>query len=207
MTQEIVPSKYRHTTIGLFDASSLIAQLMPLSAWAIIKNTGNWRNCYYLMIGFQIINFAFLFLFYHPPSFQEKQAQHGKSKRQLLSEFDWIGLFMFVAGCTLFIVGVGWGGTLFPWKSATTLAPIIIGFMTLVALGFYEAFGNLTEPLFPPRLFKAVRQYVISFYTEGNLANNTQLYRSYICNGYRWNAILLECDALVTHVAIVVRYR
>jgi MFS family permease len=28
--QEIVPSKYRHVTIGLFDAASIVAQLMPL---------------------------------------------------------------------------------------------------------------------------------------------------------------------------------
>jgi hypothetical protein len=31
--QEIVPSKYRHVTIGLFDAASIIAQIMPLVSW------------------------------------------------------------------------------------------------------------------------------------------------------------------------------
>lgn len=31
--QEIVPSKYRHVTIGLFDAASIIAQMMPLVSW------------------------------------------------------------------------------------------------------------------------------------------------------------------------------
>ena len=131
---------------------------MPLVAWVIIKYTANWRIAYYCMIGFQAINLALLACFYFPPSFSEKRAEHGKSAAQLLREFDWVGLFMFVAGCTLFIVGVNWGGTLYPWTSATTLSPIIIGLLTLVALGFYEAYAPLKEPLFPPRLFRAMRQ-------------------------------------------------
>jgi MFS family permease len=160
MMKEIVPSKYRHVTIGLFDAASVIAQIMPLVAWVIIKETTNWRIAYYCMIGFQALNLALLSCFYFPPSFKEKQAVHGKTKRQLLREFDWLGLFLFLAGCTLFICGVSWGGSLHPWTSATTLGPLIIGFMTLVGLGFYEAYGVSAdkEALFPPRLFRAMRQ-------------------------------------------------
>lgn len=148
-------------TIGLFDASSVIAQVMPLVSWVIIRNTGNWRNCYYMMIAFQTLNLVFLVFFYTPPTFKDKQKEHGKTRIQLVREFDWLGLFLFVAGCTLFIVGVAWGGSLYPWTSATTLAPIIVGFTTLVGLGFYEAYGNLREPLFPPRLFKAIRHFTI----------------------------------------------
>ncbi|KAF2269119.1 MFS general substrate transporter [Lojkania enalia] len=159
--QEIVPSRYRHVTIGLFDASSVIAQIMPLVAWVIIKHTGNWRIAYYVMIAFQALNLILLWVFYNPPSFKEKQAIHGKTKRQLLAEFDWIGLFLFVAGCTMFIVGLNSGGSLNPWTSAATLCPIIIGFITLVGLGFYEAYGNLKEPLFPPRLFRAMRHFTV----------------------------------------------
>ncbi|KAH7115271.1 fungal trichothecene efflux pump [Dendryphion nanum] len=159
--QEIVPSRYRHVTIGLFDAASVIAQIMPLVAWIIIKQTANWRIAYYMMIGFQVINLVLLWFFYHPPSFAEKQAEHGKSKRQLMREFDWLGLFLFIAGCTLFIVGVNWGGSMYPWTSAATLAPLIIGFLMLIVLGFYEAYGNLKEPLFPPRLFRAMRHFTV----------------------------------------------
>jgi MFS family permease len=158
--QEIVPNEWRMTTIGLFDASSIISQMMPLASWALIKYTHTWRNSYYLMIGFQCLNLVFLFFFYHPPAFKTKHSDDGKSVGILLKEFDWIGLFMFVVGCTLFILGVSWGGSLHPWKSAATLAPIVIGFMTLVALGFYERYGNVKEPLLPPRMFKQVRQYV-----------------------------------------------
>ncbi|KAH6522307.1 hypothetical protein HBI81_147620 [Parastagonospora nodorum] len=159
--QEIVPSKYRHVTIGLFDAASIIAQMMPLISWVIIKQTGNWRICYYIMIAFQTLNLAALWFFYHPPSWKEKRAEHGKSAMQLVREFDWLGLFLFLAGCTLFIVGVSWGGSMAPWVSATVLCPIIIGLLTLIGLGFYEAYYPLTAPLFPPRLFRALRHFTV----------------------------------------------
>ena len=82
--QEIVPNEYRMVTIGLFDVSSIIAEIMPLCAWAMIKYTGNWRNAYYLMIGFQGFNLVYLFLFYHPPSFKTKHANDGKSRWELI---------------------------------------------------------------------------------------------------------------------------
>lgn len=31
--QEIVPGRWRHVTIGLFDAASVVAQVMPLVSW------------------------------------------------------------------------------------------------------------------------------------------------------------------------------
>ena len=159
--QEIVPNEYRMVTIGIFDASSIIAQMMPLVSWVIIRNTGTWRNCYYLMIGFQSLNLIFLYFFYDPPQFSTKHRLDGSTKLQLLRKFDWFGLFLFTAGCTLFIVGVGWGGSLFPWISATSITPIIVGFLTLVALGFWERYGKLDEPLLPPRMFKQVRQFTM----------------------------------------------
>lgn len=145
-------------TIGLFDASSIVAQMMPLISWVIIKYTGNWRNAYYVMIGWQVLNTAFLYFFYNPPSFNTKQGASGHTRMQLLKEFDWLGLFIFTAGCTMFIVGVNSGGSLNPWISGATLAPIIIGLLMLLGLAFYEAYGNIKEPLLPPRLFKQVRQ-------------------------------------------------
>ncbi|KAJ4375305.1 hypothetical protein N0V83_002391 [Neocucurbitaria cava] len=128
---------------------------------AIIKHTGNWRICYYIMIGFQVINLTLLVIFYNPPTFKEKKIEHGKSAGQLLREFDWLGMFLFIAGGTLFIFGVSWGGSLAPWISAVVLAPIIIGLLTLIALGFYEAYVPLAMPLFPPRLFRALRHFTV----------------------------------------------
>jgi MFS family permease len=156
--QEIVPNKHRGLYTGLMDVSSVVAQIMPLVAWVMIKYTGTWRNMYYLMLGFQASAGVFLFFFYHPPTFERKHANDGASKLQLFKDFDWIGLFLFTAGCSLFIMGINWGGTVYPWKSAGTLAPIIVGFLTLVVLGVYESHSNVKNPLLPPQLFRQFRQ-------------------------------------------------
>jgi len=41
------------------------------------------------------------------------------------------------------------------------LGPIIVGFLTLVVLGFYERYSNVKEPLLPPRMFKQVREFTM----------------------------------------------
>jgi hypothetical protein len=51
-------------TIGLFDAAAIVAQLMPLAAWAIIKHTHNWRNAYYVIIAFECLTVVFVWFFY-----------------------------------------------------------------------------------------------------------------------------------------------
>ncbi|PGH21416.1 hypothetical protein AJ80_03207 [Polytolypa hystricis UAMH7299] len=163
--QEVVPTKYRMITIGLFDVSSVIAQIMPLISWVLIRDTGDWRNAYYLMIAFQALNLIFLFFCYHPPAFATKHSDDGKSFVKLIKEFDWLGLVVFTIGCSLFLIGVSWGGTMYPWKSAGALAPIIIGLVMLICLGFYEAYGNVTEPLLPPRLFKEIRLFLMPMIT------------------------------------------
>ncbi|KAH6884170.1 hypothetical protein B0T10DRAFT_531385 [Thelonectria olida] len=119
---EIVPNDWRMVTIGLFDASSIIAQMMPLTSWAIIKYTGEWRNAYYFMIAFQAFNCGFLWLFYHPRT------------------------------------------------SAATLAPILIRQLLL-------AYGNIKEPLLPPRLFKQVRHFTMPIVVGMQCYSNATLWR------------------------------
>lgn len=53
-----------------------------------------------------------------------------------------------------FILGLSWGGTVYPWKSAGPIATIIIGFFCLVALFAYEAYFTPKEPLIQLSFFK-----------------------------------------------------
>lgn len=86
------------TTIGIFDVAAIIAQTSPLWAWAIIANTGNWRICYYVMIAIHCLTVVYLFLCYNPPDFATKTAGKAVSRMQLIKDFDWIGLAMFISG-------------------------------------------------------------------------------------------------------------
>lgn len=156
--QEIVPNKWRVVILGVLDCSGIISQTTPLISWVLVDRTGTWRSAYYYMLGIQFLALVLVFFFYFPPAFKTKHRNDGKTKRELLKELDFIGLFLFTAGCCLFLVGLSWGGTSFPWKSAGTIAPIVVGFCTLVAFVLYENYAKLTYPLLPIRLIKRGRQ-------------------------------------------------
>jgi len=99
-------------------------------------------------------------LFYRPPSYVQL---HGKqvSKLDELKKTDWLGIFLLVAGLTLFLLGVSWGGTTAAtaWSSARILGLLISGFVCCVAFILYECFANIRQPVIPMRFFKDVRGF------------------------------------------------
>jgi MFS family permease len=148
-----------HLSIGLFDLMAIISFCGPLIAWSFIGTTSvGWRGAYYFMTGFHAAALVLLFFAYHPPTFQTKHRIDGKTKLQLVKEMDFVGLFLFAGGCILFLLGINYGGKQYPWKDAHVIAPIVTGVLSLVALGFWEAYADLAYPLMPPRLFKRWRQ-------------------------------------------------
>jgi hypothetical protein len=81
--------------------------------------------------------------------------KHGnESKLRLLKDYDYIGTGLFIAGIILFLMGLSWGGSLYPWNSAHVIATIVVGFVTLIVFGFYESLMPLKEPFIPMYLFK-----------------------------------------------------
>jgi len=138
----------------------------------ILHTSAGWRWSYYLGIILSVIALALYQFFYHPPTYTQLHVQ-GKTKRQQLKELDYGGIFLFTAGMVLFLIGLSWGGTTYPWKSAQVLATLIVGFALLVALGFYgtcyylfssrpnaeqstEAYFVKHTALIPPRLFRNI---------------------------------------------------
>jgi hypothetical protein len=62
-----------------------------------------------------IVNFlsGLLFtLYYFPPTFEMKF--NDRTKMQQLKEFDYIGTLLFIAGFLLFLLGLSWGGAVYP---------------------------------------------------------------------------------------------
>ncbi|KAJ4263814.1 hypothetical protein NW762_005847 [Fusarium torreyae] len=151
---ELVPNKHRGPIIGFVFLTSLpFAVFGPIVARTMIEDTAEgWRWSYYIGIILSVITLALYQFLYHPPTFA--QLHIGKTRMQQTKELDWIGMFLFLAGCVLFLVGLSWGGTTYPWKSAEVLCTLIIGIVTLVGFFVYEAFFCHVQPLIPSRVFK-----------------------------------------------------
>ncbi|KAF2024793.1 MFS general substrate transporter [Setomelanomma holmii] len=154
---ELVPNKQRGPIVTLVFMSSLpFAVFGPIIARKFIDSTAaGWRWSYYLGIIFGVITIALYQFLYHPPTYNQLHV-NGKTKWQAFKELDFVGIFLFIAGCVLFLIGVSWGGQVYPWTSAHVLCTIIIGIFTLFAFGLYEQYLCHTIPLMPPRLFKDV---------------------------------------------------
>ncbi|KAF2827930.1 MFS general substrate transporter [Ophiobolus disseminans] len=151
---ELVPVKYRfifNSVIFLFSIPT--GGFGAAVATSLILNTaGGWRWVYYLLIILNGLTALLYTVFYFPPTFHQKHGSDTVAK--FIKNFDWGGLVLYTAGLVLFIVGLSSGGTLHPWKDARVLAPIVIGFLCLVALFVYESYANLAQPLIPIHFFK-----------------------------------------------------
>ncbi|OAA59713.1 Fungal trichothecene efflux pump [Niveomyces insectorum RCEF 264] len=159
--QEIVPNRYRVMAVGGLDCSLALAFTSPVVAFAIVDNHPGvgWRGAYWYLFSFHVFAFIMLVAFYRPPDFAMKHRADGKTRLQMLAELDYVGLFLFLAGGVLFLLGINFGGRTYPWRSAGTIAPIVVGGMCFVAVGLWCAYADLKHPLFPPKLFRRVREF------------------------------------------------
>lgn len=60
---------------------------------------------------------------------------------------------MWTAGLTIFLMGVSWGGSMYPWKSAATICSLVIGGVLIIALFVWETFAKLKYPAIPVKFF------------------------------------------------------
>ena len=74
---------------------------------------------------------------------------------------DFLGIFLYTSGLTLFLVGISWGDISYPWNSAPVIAPIVIGGVLFIACFFWDFSGIPKTPILPLHLFKKTREYTI----------------------------------------------
>lgn len=83
-----------------------------------------------------------------------------KLAKELFLHFDWIGLVLYSGSLAIFIIGINWGGVLYPWKSAQVIATMVVGGVTLFGvLPAYEIWVRKRgkEPYLPLHLFTNIR--------------------------------------------------
>lgn len=159
LISELVPMKYRY-----FASSYIYALLIPVSgvapvvATSLVANApGGWRSCYYILIAINVLALLCWAAFYHPPSWGElaaKEFGESRDKKSTLRNIDYGGLFLLSSGLLLFLLGISWGGSLYPWRSAAVLCTMILGGVILVGFVFYEWHCPTPQPLVPLGMFR-----------------------------------------------------
>ena len=152
---EILPNKYRGFGLAWTE--------LNLAPWAVgssllahqLVTYSSWRVLFYLAIGYATVSFIGTAAFYFPPSHPRAD---GRTNWQLFKDLDFVGFFLFISGLTVFLVGLNFGGNTFPWGSAQTLVPLILGFAVFISAFIYD-FTVPVNPLFPWALFRRVREF------------------------------------------------
>ncbi|KAF3009713.1 hypothetical protein E8E13_008921 [Curvularia kusanoi] len=154
---ELVPNALRGPVNALILVTSVpFAVFGPPVARALYTHTAlQWRWSYILGVIVNTIAILLFVVYYRPPTYKMLHVG-GKSKMQQLRNLDWIGIFLFTSGMTVFLIGMNWGGGAYPWKSGNVLGALFAGFGTLVSFCFYEAYAGHQYPLIPMRLFRSI---------------------------------------------------
>ncbi|KAL1904040.1 hypothetical protein Sste5344_010267 [Sporothrix stenoceras] len=154
---ELVKNKHRPyiiSSIYLFAAP--FTTFSPLIATTMISHGMTWRWVFWVSTIGCGVALVLLVLCYHPPHYDQLHSSGRHTISKQLRELDYIGIFFFVAGLTLLLLPISWGGTLYPWKSAATIATLIIGVLLLVALGLWETYKKQPIPLMPIGFFRNI---------------------------------------------------
>ncbi|KAI0763293.1 MFS multidrug transporter [Trametes elegans] len=167
---------------GIINMSSIIvSDLVPLVergayqgmivlAWAFAAGIGpviggslaqkaSWRWLFYINLPLAGIAFVLVALFLRV------RTPEG-SLRSKLGRVDWVGNGIIVAGTTLALIALTWGGITYPWVSTHVLAPLIIGGVLIVSFFLYETFVP-REPTLPIDVIKnrtSLGGYIATFF-------------------------------------------
>ncbi|OTA90710.1 hypothetical protein M434DRAFT_397799 [Hypoxylon sp. CO27-5] len=133
--------------LGCFGVGQAVG---PLIGGALTQGL-TWRWCFYINLpvgGLVIV--LFMFVVRLPVS---RLSEKRMSLLERVLEIDFVGFLAFAVGSLMFLIGLQWGGTVYPWNSPTVIGLMCGGVATFGILGIWFAYKG-DAALLPPRLLR-----------------------------------------------------
>jgi MFS family permease len=154
---ELLPNKQRPLGLAFTELNILpFTTFGPLIGRTLLQNL-TWRWVFYLGIITGAISLIGTAAFYFPPA----KPLRDRTRLEILAQLDYLGIFLYGSGLTLFLLGLGWGGISFSWASAGVLAPLLLGAVLFGCAFLWDFSGRPKRPIFPYRLLSNIREYTL----------------------------------------------
>lgn len=143
---DMTPLKERGKYLGIVLSTAALGAIVgPVVGGSIA--TSNWRWCFW--INLPICGVVLIILF----AFLRIKSLHVTSWSEVVGRVDWIGNFIFIGSIVSLLIGLTFGGTVYPWASWRIILPIVVGFIGWGAFHIYEYYIKYANPCVPPRVF------------------------------------------------------
>ncbi|QIM21671.1 MFS transporter [Phycicoccus sp. HDW14] len=148
---DIIPPRQRGKYQGLMGAVFGVTSVAGPLAGGFITDHWGWRWLFFAGIPIGVVATGFILRFLHLP--------HERREAKV----DSWGIATLAIGLTAVLLATSWGGTSYPWGSATVIGLYVVGVVGLVAFVFAE--NRAEEPVIPLRLFRS------RVFTAANIAS------------------------------------
>lgn len=188
ITADITTLKERPLYLGLLGIPLAGGTILGPLLGALFAQYATWKWIGWINV--PIAGVAFLLVLF----FLRQKPLEG-SLGEKLRLMDWVGMLLFLVGCTAFALPLSWGGALFPWRSWQTLVPLLLGACVLALFAWWESWCAVA--MMPHRLFRSVTAGVV---LAGTFVHGMVVYTLLLYLPLLFQAIFLqtELQAMVT---------
>ncbi|KZP14152.1 MFS general substrate transporter [Athelia psychrophila] len=170
IVSDIVSLQDRGKYQGIIGTVTGLANAIGPPLGGALAEKASWRWCFWINIPIALASMVIIQF-----ALPLKRVQ-GDIKRKLLA-IDYLGAALTLAGCTLIILPLIWGGVTFPWGSAKIIAPLLAGLLVVILFCLWEWRGARL-PIVPMHIFKhkTVTGVLICMFVNGFIFYSSLFY-------------------------------